>query len=271
MFTDVDGCLLDAVTYDVAPARGVLRRLRRLGVPLVLCTSKTRAELRALFPVLGGACPSVVEDGGALLVPPAVFPGIPLPGALRTRDGRLLPLAPPYAVVRRVLRAMRRATGGAVTGMGDLSTAEIARVTGLGHAAARRARQREFDEPFVITRDRRRHIPTVRHLAARSGLVVSRGGRFFHLHGPIDKGSAARLVRTLLERTRGPLRVIALGDSPLDATLLRIADDAVIVPRPDGRPDPGLRRAVPRAQVAPAPGPAGWAAAVLRSLREAGA
>jgi mannosyl-3-phosphoglycerate phosphatase len=194
-----------------------------------------------------------------------------LPGARRTRDGRLLPLAAPYAAVRRVLRALRRATGGAVSGMGDLSTAEVARVTGLGPAAARRARQREFDEPFVVARDRRRHLPTARRLAARSGLVVSRGGRFFHLHGPTDKGKAARLMRALLERERGPLRVIALGDSPLDAPLLRMADDAVVVPRPDGRPDPGLRRPVPRARVAPAPGPTGWAAAVRRFLREAGA
>jgi mannosyl-3-phosphoglycerate phosphatase len=247
-----------------------VRRVLRLDIPLVLCTSKTRAELRALFPALGAACPAVVEDGGGLLLPPRTIAGAPLPDARRTRDGRLLPLALPYARVRRVFRALRRATGGAVVGMGDLSVAEVARITGLAPAAARRARQREFDEPFVFVRDARRHTPTVRRLAARAGLVVSRGGRFWHLHGPTDKGSAARVVRALLERERGPLRVIALGDSALDAPLLRAADVAVIVPRPDGRPDPALRRALPDARVAPAPGPAGWARAVQRLLREAG-
>ena len=246
-----------------------MRRLLRLGIPLVLCTSKTRAEVRALFPALGAACPAVVEDGCGLLLPPRAFAGVPLPDARRTRDGRLLPLALPYARVRRVFRALRRATGGAVVGVGDVSVAQLARITGLDPAAARRARRREFDEPFVFVREARRHAPTVRRLAAHAGLVVSRGGRFFHLHGPTDKGGATGLMRALLERERGPVRLVALGNSPLDAPLLRAADVAVIVPGPDGRPDPALRRAVPRARVAPAPGPAGWARAVQGLLQEA--
>jgi mannosyl-3-phosphoglycerate phosphatase len=247
-----------------------VRRLQHLGIPLVLCTSKTRAELRALVPALGAACPAVVEDGCGLLLPPRAVAGVALPGARRTRDGRLLPLALPYTRVRRVFRALRRATDGAVVGIGDVSVAQLARITGLDPAAARRARRREFDEPFVFVREARRHAPTVRRLATRAGLVVTRGSRFFHLHGPTDKGGATGLMRALLERERGPVRLVALGDSALDAPLLRVADVAVIVPRPDGRPDPALRRAVPRARVAPAPGPTGWARAVQRLLREAG-
>lgn len=267
--TDLDGCLLDARTYSFSPALRTLRRLRRLDVPLVLCTSKTRAEVRALFAALGSRHLAVVEDGCAVLVPPGVAPGMRLPSARRTADGRLLALAPPYAAVRRVVRVLRRRTAGALVGLGDLAPAEVAALTNLPLPAARRAAMREFDEPFVLTRESPRLASLVRRTAQRHGMTVSRGGRFHHLHGPSDKARATRMAMAILEGGRGALAVLALGDSPLDAPFLRQADIAVIVPRPDGRPDPELRRLLPRARIAPAPGPAGWARAVEAVLRGA--
>lgn len=269
MVTDLDGCLLDHKSYRAGPARRVLRRLRRLDIPVVLCTSKSRAELRALRRELGGPHLAIVEDGAAILVPRGTAPALRLPGARRVREGRLVALAPPYATVRRAFAALRRASGGAVIGFGDLRVADVAALTGLRPAAARRARRRDFDEPFVFvpgTRAAARRA--VFRQAARLGLVVTRGGRVWHLHGPTDKGRATRRVRALLQRLYGPLHIAALGDSPLDAPLLREADLPIIVPRPDGTADPVLRRRVPRARVAPAPGPAGWARAVSRALRE---
>jgi mannosyl-3-phosphoglycerate phosphatase len=262
--TDLDGCLLDHATYDVTPARRTLRRLRRAGVLLALCTSKTRVEVAALWPRLGAPCPAVIEDGGGLLIPPGTLHG-PLPGARRTRHGRLLPLGPPRAAARRVLRRLPREVRQAVRGFGDLTVAEIGRAAGLDMAAARRAARREFDEPLIV-RGGDRTRAAIRLAAAAAGLVVTRGGRFAHLHGPSDKGAATQHLRRLLEREHGPLRMVAIGDSPLDAPLLRLADVAVIIPRPDGRPDPLLRRLFPGARVAPAPGPRGWARAVAALL-----
>jgi mannosyl-3-phosphoglycerate phosphatase len=150
-------------------------------------------------------------------------------------------------------------------GFGDLPLDEIARLTGLPRGAAMRAARREFDEPFVVRGEGRRVTARLPRLARRHGLVVTRGGRFFHLHGAADKGRATRIVRRILEcELGGPVTLVALGDSPLDGPMLRVADASIIVPRPDGRADPVLRRLVPGARVAPEPGPAGWARAVSR-------
>ena len=270
VITDLDGCLLDARSFSFAPARRTLRRLRRRAVPLVLCTSKTRAEVRALFAALGSRHLAIVEDGAAILVPPGVAPRVLLPGARRTGDGRLLALAAPYPVIRKVFRVVQRRTHGAAVGLGDLSHAAFAARTGLPPAAARRAAQREFDEPFLFLAQESRWADVARGTARRLGLVVTRGGRFYHLHGATDKGRAVGRVRAILEACFGPLTVVALGDSPLDAAFLAKAEMPIIVPRPDGRPDPALRRRVPRARIAPAPGPAGWASAVETVLREVG-
>ena len=45
VITDLDGTLLDGETYDVRPAQPGLDALRERRVSLVLCSSKTRAEM----------------------------------------------------------------------------------------------------------------------------------------------------------------------------------------------------------------------------------
>jgi mannosyl-3-phosphoglycerate phosphatase len=270
VITDLDGCLLDARTYEIGPALPLLRRLRRAGVPVAFCTSKTRAEVAALFDRLGRRYLTVVEDGGGILVPPNVGLRVALPGSRRTRDGRLVALAVPYARVRRALAGFRRSSESGIVGFGDLAPGEIARLTGLPVAAARRAARREFDEPLHVPPGGGRDLAALRRFAQARGLRITRGGRFHHLHGRTDKGGATRLVRGFLEARHGPVTLVALGDSPLDAPMLAAADLPIIVPRADGHAHPDLRRRLPRARIAPAPGPAGWARAVSRLLTEWG-
>src|SRR5262245_16745201 len=69
VFTDLDGCLLDEHTYSWERARPALEALRARGVPLLLCSSKTRSEMEALARELGLAWPYVVENGGAFVIP----------------------------------------------------------------------------------------------------------------------------------------------------------------------------------------------------------
>lgn len=67
--TDLDGCLLDETTYAFDAARPALSALAERRIPLVLASSKTRAEMEPLSHALGLAPTLVVENGGALLVP----------------------------------------------------------------------------------------------------------------------------------------------------------------------------------------------------------
>jgi mannosyl-3-phosphoglycerate phosphatase len=56
---------------------------------------------------------------------------------------------------------------------------------------------------------------------------------------------------------------VGLGDAANDLALLRSVDRPIVVPRRDGRIDPALGAALPGAERAPRPGPAGWNEAVL--------
>ena len=254
--TDLDGCLLDATTYCWEAARPALDALRRRGIPLVLCSSKTRAEIEPLYADLGLDAPYVFENGGGIVFPP----GARWSRVVRRDGGPLLVrLGVPLRDLARALLEIAREAGARLRGFSRLSARELRDLTGLPDPELARARQREHDEPFVIESG---NEAVVREAAERRGLRVTRGGRFHHLTGAVDKGRAVRQVLSLL----APDLSIGLGDAENDLGLLGAVDRPILVPRPDGSIDPALAAAFPAAGHAPAPGPEGWNQAVLLAL-----
>ena len=250
--TDLDGTLLDEKTYSFEPARPALRALARHGATLVLASSKTRAEMEPLARRLGLRPPLIVENGGAILIP-------------RARRGYdAIAIGVGHAELVRALAEIAREAAATPRGLSSLSPAAVSRLTGLSRDAARRALDRAHDEPFLLEDESL--APALAAAASRRGLRVTRGGRFFHLTGDVDKG---RAFRELLSRLAHPGRrfvTVGLGDAANDLSLLRAVDRPILVPRPGGRLDPELARALPEAERAPLPGPAGWNAAVSSVL-----
>jgi len=247
--SDVDGCLLDEDDYSFHAAHDALDELRRRDVPLVLASSKSRAEMELLVRELGLATPFVVENGAAV-----VFP-----------TGETLCWGIPRRRLVAALAEMAAETGFALRGFSSLSVDDVRRLTGLERAAARRAMQREYDEPFLVPEGSDADARLERAAWVR-GLRVSRGGRFHHLSGDADKSRGLKAV--LLRYADAGLRptVVALGDAANDRSLLAEADRPVVVPRPGRSVDPLLARALPGAECAPWPGPRGWNVAVLAVL-----
>src|SRR5713226_6564538 len=84
IFTDLDGTLLDARTYSWAGAEPALAEIERRRIPLVLVTSKTRAEVEPLRRKLGHAHPFITENGGGVFIPDGYF-NLKIPGAALRR------------------------------------------------------------------------------------------------------------------------------------------------------------------------------------------
>jgi mannosyl-3-phosphoglycerate phosphatase len=256
--TDLDGCLLDAASYSWEAARPALDALRTRGMPLVLCSSKTRAEMAPLHAELGLDAPYVFENGGGIVIPPGA------PWSRLVRKGArplLVRLGVPLRDLAYALVEIARDAGVRLRGFSRLSTREVSDLTGLPEAKAALAKKREHGEPFVLEAG---DEAALRRAAERRGLRITRGGRFYHLTGAHDKGKAVRQVLRLL----APARSIGLGDAENDLSLLRAVDLPILVPRPDGAVDAALAAAFPEAARAPAPGPEGWSRAVLRALGE---
>ena len=262
VFSDLDGTLLDARSYTFEAALPGLERLRRAKVPLVICTSKSRAEIEFWRKGLNNHHPYILESGGGIVVPegyfaPEAVESIPV---CKERIGRdiLLVLGTPYSELRRALCELRD-EGFPVRGVGDMDAREFAELTGLPLEQSRLAKQRAFDEPFTFDGSEARLDELVSSIAVK-GLRFSRG-RLYHITGNNDKGQAVRILTQLYRSKLGDLFTIGLGDSPLDFPMFESVERAVLVQNASGRHDacpdlPGLWRV-------DGIGPAGWTQAIL--------
>jgi mannosyl-3-phosphoglycerate phosphatase len=265
VFTDLDGTLLDHETYEWQDAEEALDRCRRLQVPVVLVSSKTRAEMEALRIELGLFWPLVSENGGGIFFPEAC-PMAPPTEANPCEGGHVMPLGLPYERLVRTLRSLREETGWGLRGFSDMGLEEICRRTGLPPEKARLASRREYDEPFVWEDGNRIDVPELVQEAEKRGARVTRGGRFFHLFGSCDKGEAVLRLATWFQKEYPVLWTAGLGDSLNDVPMLRHVDRPILVRSAQSFGD--RIEAVPGLRVTEERGPAGWNRAVLNLLEE---
>jgi mannosyl-3-phosphoglycerate phosphatase len=270
VYTDLDGSLLDGTTYSYEAATPALTALREQGIPLVLVSSKTRAEMEPLRLRLGHRDPFIVENGGAVYVPDGLFE-FPLE-RVRTRSPyQVIELGLPYQMLRDVLKQIEHAVETPLQGFGDLSVEAVMQVTGLPYADAVLAKQREYDEPFLLRSPQALVEEVCRQIVIR-GLRWTKGGRLFHLMGENDKGEAASVLLRCYHRQQRMggqterIETVGIGDSINDASLLAMVDYPILVQKPDGSYDPDIH--LSGMIRAPGIGPVGWNEAVLELLAQ---
>jgi mannosyl-3-phosphoglycerate phosphatase len=257
IFTDLDGTLLDRDTYSWEPARPALDHLKRKGIPWIVVTSKTRTEVEFWRSQLGNEHPFVVENGGAAFVPFGYFPSA-IRGARRRGTYEVLEWGAPYEELVADLQRASQVSRCRVRGFHDMSPEEIAAECGLPCEEALLAKQREYDEPFIVLDSDRGDA-----LAAaivEQGRRSTRGGRFWHILGGSDKALAVEAVAALFKRGPAPVRTIGLGDGLNDVSFLGRVAVPVLIRSPQVAE---LKAKVPRGSVTDHPGPAGWNEAVL--------
>jgi mannosyl-3-phosphoglycerate phosphatase len=252
VITDLDGTLLDQRSYSYKESRPAVRTLLQRDIPLILCSSKTHAEMRPLWDELGLRDPFVVENGGAILLPPGYFR---FAAGVEFRERwKIIPLGEGVALLRQALTDAARECGLRVRGFTSMSLSEIAALTGLALEENQRAAERFYDEPFVIEDGDLSCLTT--GLASR-GFNVVKGDRFFHVSGS-DKGKATKALLDLYRRTEPNVYSIGLGNSANDLPMLSAADLPVLVRNPDGSWDAEVERQIPGIVKSTKIGPAGW-------------
>ncbi len=255
--TDLDGTFLDHHDYSFDAALPMLERLRANDVPVVFCSSKTRAEITALQQRTGLDGQAFVAENGAIVVGP---------------DGKAITGAgagPANAGLARLREALDHTRADLDLHFATFSgeTDEVvAAWTGLDLGAAGDARRREASEVLLWHAEDDDRADAFRESLAAAGLDLVRGGRFWHvLPTGRDKGTAVRLlVADHARRTGTAPRTIGLGDGPNDTALLDAVDLAVVVRGHGPAPGPLADDRPERVHRTIAPGPQGWAEGVSR-------
>jgi mannosyl-3-phosphoglycerate phosphatase len=262
IFTDLDGTLLNHEDYSFDDAGPALERIRRLGIPLILTTSKTRREVEILQKDLGIGDPFIVENGAAIYFPPKYTK------FFITDTGKELPfhiiqLGISYDRIRAFIDGIRDQFN--IRGFGDMSVQEISDITGLSYERSEFAKAREYTEPFIMDPDKDIYI--LQGLAVEKGIKITKGGRFHHMIGTCqDKGEAVKIVRDVFDQKEMEKHLtIGIGDSTNDIPMLNNVDIPVLIPhRVKGYLDvsfPGLVKA-------DKPGASGWNEVMGRLLDE---
>lgn len=252
--TDLDGTLLDHRTYQWDEAAPALDRLRALAIPVVFCSSKTAAELGWFAKQMDLRGPWIVENGGGIQIPAHLLRSPPggyaIQRGIYRRD-----LGLRYESIVSRLGQLRFLHGLRFRGFADMTAEEVSSRCGISIEEAQRSLKREYDEPLLFEETNR--IDEFRQRLDESGLRFLAGGRFLHVTGGNDKGTAVReLLRVFREEWR-EVRSLGLGDSENDRSLLAAVDEGAIIPNPNSRGSlsPGE---FSHCRTSPLPGPAGW-------------
>jgi mannosyl-3-phosphoglycerate phosphatase len=268
IFTDLDGTLLDYHTYSFTAALSALELIKEKNIPLVFCSSKTRAEIEQWKNRIDNSHPFISENGGGIFIPHAYFPADDLqsvwPRVELVKGYAVLVLGTPYTILRETLEELRR-DGFEVTGFGDMDAEGVAEITGLTLEEAELSEMREFDEPFVFSGERTR-LEALAAAIQNKGLQCIAGGRLFHLTGDNDKGKAVEILMDLYRKKFDTIITLALGDSPNDLPMLERVDHPILVRNHEGEHD--SRIMVPNLIKVDGIGPEGWSKAVINFIQQ---
>jgi mannosyl-3-phosphoglycerate phosphatase family protein len=271
IFTDLDGTLLDYHAYSYEKALPALQYLRKREIPLIICTSKTRAEIEVYRKKLRNPHPFIAENGGAVFIPQHYFKKMPA-GPSNRNGYTVRELGTPYRALRRKLKEIAGGFNHEIKGFGDISAHEIHKKYGVPLYEARLSKKREYDEPFnFVTLPDDKIVRGMESEFAKAGLHMVKGGRLFHLMGKNDKGKAVRLLKKMYEKEWKQKTIsIGMGDSLNDLPMLLEIDLPVVVRLHTGGYEEGLVRRLKEPFLTRGIGPEGWNEAVLQILRKGG-
>ena len=248
LFTDLDGCLLNKHDYDFAPALPVLERLQRLEIPVILSSSKTEAEMRPLSVELGlDGCPLVCENGGIVI--------------WNQRTERQI-LGVPCERILELLHTLRDRFE--FRSFDDLGVDGVMEATDLPREKAAAACDRVCTQPLQYL-DQPDRVAELQSEIESHNLTLTRGGRFWHVAGKTTKGVGMQWLLDSHRETKP--KSIAIGDSPIDQSMLDIADYPIGIPHPDGSCHVHIGES---GRLAQASGSEGWREAVSALLCELG-
>jgi mannosyl-3-phosphoglycerate phosphatase len=261
VFTDLDGTLLNHHDYSFEEANEAIKYLKENSIPLIIVTSKTFSEVRKLQDEIGIKCPFIVENGAGIYIPPDAI----LTEGVMPHQNRHIQIskAQSYLEIRLFFKVLQKEHN--IRGFGDMDKDEVVELTGLDEDSVIHAMRRDFTEPFIAGDDV--DIDKIKVSANNAGLDIVSGGRFYHLiSNGQDKAKAMKYLTYLYEeRLNKNLKMIALGDSANDFTMLEAADVGVLIQLHNGEyadiECTGIE--CKNIQKSIHPGPKGWNQALL--------
>ena len=216
--SDVDGTLMDH-SYDLSPARETIKKLQKLCIPVILCTSKTASEVKVIRKELKLMDPYIVENGAAIYGE-----------SLKRVNGEII-LGIRYESLEEILNFISNEIDYKLTPLNNLTDQEATQLTGLEGNSLNLMRDRHWSMPFL-------NPPScleekINICCKKFNVDIFKGNRMSHLLS--TKSNKGQAINTLKKYSNiQNIQIIGLGDSPNDLPLLLNSDIKVVIPGIDG-------------------------------------
>ena len=216
--SDVDGTLMDH-SYDLTPAKETIKTLQKLSIPVILCTSKTAAEVKVIRKELNLTDPYIVENGAAIYGE-----------SLQKVNGKII-LGKKYEILEEILTLISKEINYKLIPLNNLADSEATELTGLKGNSLTLMRDRHWSMPFLnppgFLEDK------INICCKKFNVDIFKGNRMSHLLS--TKSNKGKAIKALKEYSNTQkIEIIGLGDSPNDLPLLLNSDIKIVIPGIDG-------------------------------------
>jgi len=230
LFTDLDGTLLSLNNYSFQQSLSAIEELKAAGIPVVFCSSKTRAEQEYYQEALGLNEPFIVENGSAIFVPRGYFQKPIAWNTYVTDRYEVIPFGKSISHVRETISRNREEQALDFVVYADLPVEEVADLTGLNQEGSHRAMQRDFSETILKGSVNNQFIEGL----DSEGFHNIPGSKFHTIVSKTaDKGRAVNVLSSLYKAAYNDVLTYGLGDSRNDEAMLAAVDYPYLVQRPD--------------------------------------
>ena len=216
--SDVDGTLMDH-SYDLSPAKETIKKLQKLSIPVILCTSKTASEVKVIRKELNLTDPYIVENGAAIYGE-----------SLKRVNGEII-LGIKYELLKEILNSISKEIDYKLIPLNNLTDQEATQLTGLKGNSLNLMRDRHWSMPFL-------NPPSfleekINICCKKFNVEIFKGNRMSHLLSTnSNKGKAIISLKKYSNIQN--IQIIGLGDSPNDLPLLLNSDIRVVIPGIEG-------------------------------------
>ena len=216
--SDVDGTLMDH-SYDLTPAKETIKKLQKLSIPVILCTSKTASEVKVIRKELNLTDPYIVENGAAIYGE-----------SLDKVNGEII-LGKKYDVLEEILNLISKEIDYNLIPLNNLNDQEATKLTGLKGNSLNLMRDRNWSMPFLNPPNCLEEKINI--CCKKFKVDVFKGNRMSHLLSTnSNKGKAINALKKYFNIQN--TQIIGLGDSPNDLPLLLNSDTRIVIPGIDG-------------------------------------
>jgi len=204
VFSNLDGIVDQPAEPGWADAANTLSRLVEERVPIVLCSSRTRAEVEAIQQRLGLDQPFVCERGAATFVPAGYFE-FTIAGARDVAGYQAITLGGPATDVIGALRRIALRQQLDVVGFSEMSVEEVAQDCRLSLLDARLAKLREYGERFRLIDPGRASRERLFRAIEHGHLRCWEGDRYHDVSTSFDPLRAVDMLYALFRRSFGAI------------------------------------------------------------------